>query len=455
MDWLWNLDVIDGPLVWILYALSLAGLLYLFIRRSGPLWYLSAVIALLVGALIAIATVWLLFDVLDLFGGPLLTAAFPWVLGTFAAIALAILTICWKVTWKRRVLAIVCVLVFGATGAIGVNGAFGLQTTLGAMFHIQSDKAVDVIDPPNTPVADPTQPLYQTWKPPADLPKTGTSGPLPADKQIPNTNSGFPARPAQIYYPPAALVKNPPPLPFILMMMGQPGDPEAKWIGGALDAIAADHDGLAPIVLVVDQLADPSKDPLCIDGKLGKVETYITKDVIPWAKQNLHILQGRDFWSVAGYSSGGGCALYYGAKYPETFGNVVSISGEEYPGSDLASDNLKTMFDGDEAAYDAIKPLNIMAGKTYPDTEAFFSAGTADPMYLQAMQRNATATAAAGWKVQTFEVQGGDHGVGSLTGGLDLTLRALYPRLGLAKPLPCRSGEADGRLETTWTSRLT
>lgn len=434
MDWLWNLDVINGPLVWVLFALSIAGIAFLVIRRSGPIWYLSAVIALLLGALIAVGTVWLLFDVLNLFGGPLLVAAFPWVIAAFAGIALAILTVCWKGTWKRRVLAIVCILVFGATAAIGVNGTFGLQTTLGAMFHVQNAKPVDVVDPPSTPVADPTQPLYETWKPPADLPKTGTSGPLPANKQIPNTASDFPARPAQIYYPPAALVKNPPALPFIIMMMGQPGDPEAKWIGGALDAIAAEHDGLAPIVLVVDQLSDPSKDPLCIDGALGNVETYVTKDVIPWATENLHILQGRQYWTVAGYSAGGACALYFGAKYPETFGNIVSISGEEYQGADVASDNLKLMFGGDQGAYDAIKPTTIMAKQTYPDTDAYFSAGTADPVYLAAMRRNAAATTAAGMKTQTFDVQGGDHGVGSLTGGLDQTLRALYPRLGLAKP---------------------
>ena len=434
MDWFWNIDVISGPLVWILYGLSAAGLLYLFIRRSGPVWYLSAVIALLIGALLAVGTVWLLFDVLNLFGGPLLVAAFPWVIVAFSAIALAILSLAWKGTWKRRVLAGASVVVFAVAAALGVNGAFGLQTTIGAMFHVQNTKSVDVVVPPSTPVADPSQPLYQTWKAPADLPKMGTSGPVAATMQVPNANSGFPARPAQIYYPPAALVKNPPALPFVLMMMGQPGDPEAKWIGGALDAIAAEHQGLAPIVLVVDQLSDPSKDPLCIDGKLGKVDTYITQDVIPWAKEHLRILQGRQYWTVAGYSAGGGCALLYGAKYPETFGNVVSVSGEQFPGSDVEADNLKSMFDGDAAAYEAIKPTTIMSKGTYPDTNAYFSAGTADPVYLQAMQRNAPAATKAGWKVQTFEVSGGDHGISSLTGGLDQTLRALYVRLGLTPP---------------------
>lgn len=434
MSWFWNINVISGPLVWTLYGLSLAAILFLLIRRRGPVWYLSALIALLGGALLAIAAVWLLFDVLNLFGGPLLRAAFPWIIAAFAAVALAILTICWRGTWTRRACAGLSVILFAAAAVIGVNSAFGLQTTLGAMFHLQTGPPVAVISPPSTPVADPTRPLYETWVAPADLPKTGTSGPVASNQQIPNTQSHFPARPAQIYYPPAALVENPPALPFVLMMMGQPGDPEAKWIGNALDAIADEHQGLAPIVLVVDQLSDPAKDPLCIDGKLGNVDTYITQDVIPWAKEHLHILPGRQYWTVAGYSAGGSCSLYYGAKYPETFGNVVSISGEQYPGSDVAADNLKLMFDGNAAAYEAVKPATIMAKNSYPDTAAYFSAGTADTVYLDAMQKNAIVARTAGWTVQTFEIAGGDHGISSLTGGLDQTLRALYARLGLSKP---------------------
>lgn len=434
MDWLWNLDVIDGPLVWVLDGLSIAGLLYLAIRRSGLLWYLSAAIALLAGALLALGTVWLVFDVLNLFGGPLIRSAEPWLIGVFAGIALAVLTICWRVSWQRRVIAVACILVFGATAALGVNGAYGVQTTLGSMFHVQNRKPITLVTPTSTPTGDPARPLYETWKPPADLPKTGRFGPLPTGDRIPNTNSGFNARPAQVYYPPAALVKDPPALPFVLMMMGQPGDPDAKWIGEALDAIAADHQGLAPIALVVDQLGDPSVDPLCIDGRYGKVETYVTQDVLPWAKANLHILQSPKDWTVAGYSAGGSCAIYYGAKYPQTFGNVVSVSGEEYPGAGLPADNLRVMFNGDQNAYDAIKPATIMAKTTYADTEAFFSAGTADAVYTDMMRRAAATATAAGWKAQTFAIPGGDHGASSLTGGLDQTLRALYPRIGLQRP---------------------
>jgi hypothetical protein len=432
-----NLNIIDGPLVWALAALATVVLLVLVIRRVGLNWYGWLLVAILGGAALAALSLWLLVDELNLFGGPLLRPAVPWVFATFAAVGIAVLSLFYRANWVRRTIAIIAVPLFAALGVIGVNGVYGLQTTLGEMLHINTKESVQIIVPPTAhpTTANPSaDPLYIGWTPPADLPATGTHGPLPVDKTIPATNSGFAARPAEIYYPPAALVANPPTLPFVLMMMGQPGDPDSKWIAGALDAIAAENNGLAPIVLVVDQLGDPAVDPLCIDGKFGNVETYITKDVLPWVRSNLHVSDNRALWTVAGYSAGGSCALYYGSKYPQTWGNIVSISGEEYAGSDVAADALQAMFSGDQAAYDTIKPANILSANSYPDSVAFFSSGADDPHYQTAMAQNASLTGAAGLLTGTFLVPGADHGVSALTGGLDQTFRALYPRLGLAAP---------------------
>lgn len=436
MNWLWRIDVVDGPVVWGLRIAAAIALAYLFLRpRAGRVWYLAAAGVAIAGGLVGLGTVWLLFSALKLFG-PLISGVRPWAILAFAGVALGLLSLFWRGgRWWRRVLSVIAIIVFVLTGFVGINRAYGLQTTVGAVFHINTDEPVAVLHPPATgTTGDPKSPLYARWKPPEDLPYIGQHGPLPADQQVPNTVSGFPARPAEIYYPPAALVKDPPALPFVLMMMGQPGDPDSKWIAQALDKIAAEHNGLAPIVLVVDQLGDPNQDPLCIDGKLGNVETYMMQDVVPWVHQNLHVLKNRDAWTVAGYSAGGGCALYYGAKYPKVFGNIVSISGEVYSGAESAAANLDTIFDGDQAAYDAIKPTTIYQSSVYPDTHAYFSAGSADPAYVEYMAEASTSALAAGIHAETFVVPGGDHVIGGLTGGLDLTLRALYPRLGLAPP---------------------
>jgi len=46
-----------------------------------------------------------------------------------------------------------------------------------------------------------------------------------------------------------------------------------------LDAYAANHEGLAPIVVVADQLGTPTANPLCLDSALGKSETYLARDL--------------------------------------------------------------------------------------------------------------------------------------------------------------------------------
>jgi enterochelin esterase-like enzyme len=219
------------------------------------------------------------------------------------------------------------------------------------------------------------------------------------------------------------------------MMMGQPGDPEASFIGAVLDEFAAEHDGLAPIALVVDQLGDPTQDPLCLDTDMGAVETYLMQDVVPWARANLNVLQGRQYTTVAGYSNGGQCAAYFGAKYPEVFGNLLAISPDEYAGAEQSDDVLRSVFNGDQFAYDAVKPANIMAAKApYPDTTAIFTAGENDPGFAPGAQRLADAAQAAGMATTFFLVPDADHGVSGLNGGLEEGFDVLYPRLGLAAP---------------------
>ena len=54
------------------------------------------------------------------------------------------------------------------------------------------------------------------------MPAVSRNGPV----IIPATVSGFRARDAHLYLPPAVLVPNPPELPVLVMMMGLPGGPD-------------------------------------------------------------------------------------------------------------------------------------------------------------------------------------------------------------------------------------
>jgi len=263
------------------------------------------------------------------------------------------------------------------------------------------------------------------------MPTRGTIG----TEVIPATVSGFTARPAGVYLPPAALTAHPPKLPLVVLLMGQPGNPDPQYIAAVLDRYAAAHQGLAPIVVVADQLGDPTVDTLCLDtAKFGKVETYVNTDVVAWARTHLNILGTRDSWTIAGYSHGGQCAISFAAKHPDLWGNVLDISGEEYPGAEHAATTLADVFAGNQAAYDAQTPAVILSQHSYPDTTAIFTVSTDDSAFMPGVKRVSAAAQAAGMHVTYGEVLNGGHVIGALNGGLDQGFAALYPRLALSPP---------------------
>ncbi|MCI4657612.1 alpha/beta hydrolase [Cryobacterium zhongshanensis] len=249
---------------------------------------------------------------------------------------------------------------------------------------------------------------------------------------IPATASGFVARDAEVYLPPAALAPDPPELPFVLMMMGQPGSPDATYIGSVLDSFAATHQGLAPIVVVADQLGDPNVDSLCLDTAIhGNVQTYLEQDVIAWARTHLNLRSDRAAWTVAGFSNGGQCAISLATKFPGTWGNVISVSGTTYAGIESEPDVLAGVFGGDQAAYDATKPATIMSVTHFPDTDAVFTFGEDDAFIGPAQKALSSDALDAGMETSLFEVPGEGHTVGALVGGLTKAFDILAARLGL------------------------
>ncbi len=308
---------------------------------------------------------------------------------------------------------------------------YGLDPTVSPSAPVNNDPAISLVAKVPDADAAPAPPLSMTWVPPVGMPSTGKSGQLTGADAIPTPASDFPARNAEIYYPPAALVKNPPRLPFVLMMMGQPGNPTAGNIAAVLDRFAAKHGGLAPIVIVADQLGSPTKDPLCLNSTLGKAESCLMNDVTRWARVHLNILQSPSAWTIAGYSNGGECANYFGAKYPGVWGNILDVSGIEYAGAEQPATILKQIFAGNQAAYDAVKPARIMSATRYRDNAAIYTAGEKDPALVQVQQRMAKAATRAGLAAQYVSIPGADHGVTALDGGLIAGFGLLYPRLGL------------------------
>lgn len=365
-----------------------------------------------------------------MFGLPLDPDTRAWVIGALAAIGVAVVNL-GRERWWRRAIAACAIALFVATAALGINAGYGLNPTLASILGYPAGNPIAIPKPVQSQsptLAAPPKPLWQTWNAPVGMPTTGTMGTV----VIPATASGFVARPAYLYLPPAGLVANPPALPILILMMGQPGGPDSsvRYLP-TLNQFAAVHHGLGPIVLTVDQIGSPMKNPMCIDSPAGKVHTYLMTDVVNYVKSKLHVAAGRLNWAVGGYSNGGECALSFGAKHPDIFGSIVDISGEIGTSLGSVATTIRVGFAGNQAAYTAEQPLTIMKSHRYDDTLAVFTDGSNDPYYGPQGATAEAAARAAGMTTARFVGQGIGHRADALDYGLPMALPLLYPRWGL------------------------
>jgi len=426
-------QIIGGTAQVLVYVLAAASVVFLLARRPTRRRAIVGAIAVVAGAGIG-AGILFFIAVTNALGVALSATTSAWVIAGFAGTALAVASFWSARRWRTIGVAISTILILIA-GTLGVNADFGLDPTVGALVGVSTLNTISLPVTKSTPDPIPTEldggALWANWAAPADMPTVGTQ----TQVVLPNTVSGFKARPAGLYLPPAALVKNPPELPFMIMMMGQPGNPDPAITAAILNVFASRNHGLAPIMLVVDQIGNLGVDPLCLNtSEYGNAESYVTQDAVNWARTHLHILQDPAHWTVAGYSNGGECALYFGAKYPSIFGNVLDISGEAYPGEDRAPATLATVFHGNETAYRATWPQTILASGNYPNSEGIFTVSSNDLQYLPEAKAATTAALAAHWKTTFFEVPNGGHVLLALNAGFTEGCEVLYPRLGLSQP---------------------
>lgn len=265
--------------------------------------------------------------------------------------------------------------------------------------------------------------------------------------EIPGTRSGFDARPAIVYLPPAALTAHPLRLPVVIALSGQsrgagPRDVFAKGkMAAIVDGIARRHGGVAPIVIVPDQLGPGSPNPMCIDSRLGDAATYITTDVRDWALTHLPVATDRADWTIAGFSEGGTCAIQFAASRPDLFGSLVDVSGEEAPRNGTLAHTVAVGF-GSMQAYEAATPFHLLATHRYRGTDAFFAAGALDHHYGPVAVQMAEHAARSGMTVHTRSIPHLGHnwvtaGIG-LRWGLD-SLASFWPAEGTGTTI-----EADG-----------
>ncbi|WP_260855773.1 esterase family protein [Curtobacterium sp. 9128] len=355
-------------------------------RGSGRVALAIRAAALVVGAAVGLLAVWWFGDVRDVFGVAFTSVTRMWVAFAFAAIAMCIVVLV-QGGWGRRAVAVAAAAAVALAAGLGINVDFGAYKNIdqaivtnpypsGSLGHQHAVTA-------GTAVVDPAD-----WSAPAGMPSHGRT----LSVRIPGTVSHFHARKAVVYLPPAALTADPPTLPVLVSLSGQPGQPsdmfEAGQLGRYLDHYAAAHHGLAPIVVSPDQLGAPNRNPMCVDSRqLGRSATYVMTDTARWITDHLDVASTPGSWGITGFSEGATCAMQFSTAHPDVFGSVLAVSSEPGPRNGSIAHTIAAGFGGSKAAYEAAMPVAIMhRNAPYHDHLTVFGYGSDDAPYKATAQ---------------------------------------------------------------------
>ncbi|HEY0259427.1 MAG TPA: alpha/beta hydrolase-fold protein [Lacisediminihabitans sp.] len=419
-----SLELIRGPFPIVVECLGGLALLALLVGRRPARWLPVAALAAGAGAGIGYAVCWLVSDVVDVFGVSLSPASRAWFSAAAAAVAVAAAR---TIVLRGRgiVTGVASVVVFVLAAALGINA------DLGEFPQVKNVLGISGYGDIRLPVVEAAGSGPSGWVAPKGMPAQGRIGMV----TIPAPISGFRARAALVYLPPAALAANAPKLPVVEMFSGQPGGPEqmftAGQLGESLNVYAHAHRGLAPIVVVPDQLGAPNHNPMCVNSPLGNSATYLTVDVPRWIRTHLNVLRGREDWAVGGFSQGGTCAIQFGAGHPRVFGNIVDISGQIAPRSGDLRHTVDSGFAGSMSRYEAATPKRMLQEHApYQDTLGLFAVGQLDSRFAPGVTAVAGYAARAGMSTRLFLSPGTAHDWHTVHFAVDRSLALLGAKWG-------------------------
>jgi S-formylglutathione hydrolase FrmB len=227
---------------------------------------------------------------------------------------------------------------------------------------------------------------------------------------------------------------NPPALPVLITMAGQPGQPYDMFtlghLGSIMDSYAAAHRGLAPIVVEPDQLGSTYGNPLCVDGPLGNSATYILTDVVHWIKTHFRVLPGPRAWAVSGFSHGATCAVQFAAGHPTEFPTALAISSELGP--TRGADTVQAGFGGSQERASAAQPASLfLAHAPYKDSVIVFAVGAHDSQYLPIARVLYAHAQKAGVKTTLIVSPGTTHDWYTVQYAFRVTIPSMFQRMGL------------------------
>lgn len=428
--------------VWALVAVGALGLAVAGARGTSTArrWWTRVLPACALAAVAVTALAGFLVErVFRPFPDALPRSVYAWIAVGLLALLLGVVALVGAIRARRpwRVVAAPLAAVLVVLGAGGqVNRVYAEYPTLGTALGLPDHRTVPLADATTDAPATvggnlpPGVALDTVWTPPADMPTSGAVTEAP----IPGTASGFVARPAQIYLPPAYFAHPRPLLPVLVLLAGQPGQPSDWVVSGRLpvvaDAFAARHAGLAPVVVVADPIGQPLGNTLCIDSSWGNARTYLAKDVPDWIRANLQVDTRPGTMAIGGLSFGGTCALQMALSDPQVYPRFLDLSGQGEPTIGSHQATVAHFFGGDEKAFRAHNPADLLATRRFPGVAGAFVFGTKDSEYGPAARRLHQAALGAGIDSHLTELPGG-HSYAVWSAGLEHELPWLAQHMGV------------------------
>jgi S-formylglutathione hydrolase FrmB len=208
---------------------------------------------------------------------------------------------------------------------------------------------------------------------------------------IPGTVSKFKPRGAYVYVPAVYSTVTDINLPVIVLTTGYPGLPE-NWLGSGLentmDQFAHTHEGITPLVFMVDNSGSLTNDTECVNSSQGNVESYLTTDVPNFIKAHFRVINNPANWAIGGLSMGGMCSVMLTLRHPDVFHYFMDYGGEIGPEIGSKQKTVDDLFSGSESAWAAHQPDLLLTTKNYKNLGlgGFFGDGNEDSLSVTQAQ---------------------------------------------------------------------
>ena len=331
----------------------------------------------------------------------------PWTIYLSACLAVfPLLSILFRAGRTRILMAALIVIALINTAAV-INVIYQPYPTLGSFNPVPTAVSMSYADFES-----------QTTAPTMDDREVGALVQVPLAGTTDDSTSGFDARDAYAYIPPAYWDNPSLQLPVLVLMPGNPGQPDQWFSSGNADQTAdnfqATHDGISPIVISVDGTGSFSGNPAYVDSDAQSVMTYLSHDVPMLIEQKFRVNQDQRTWTIGGLSYGGTCALQIMTNHPEAYGSFLDFSGQEEPTLGTRQQTVDQLFGGDEDAFKAVNPEDLLnqaissGAHTYSGISGKFIAGSNDKSAVSALSHLDNLSNQAGMST-TFDTVAGGH----------------------------------------------